>query len=991
MKYGFLTLMVLLCTVFGYSQTKTVTGTVSDNMGPMPGVNVLVKGTTNGVVTDFDGVFTIDDVSNEDILVFSYIGFVTQEVPVGTQEEIDIVLQEDTQALDEVVVVGYGTQKKSNVIGSVASVEVEEATNVPTTNVSEMLRGRAAGVQVNLGDARPGGNSNIVIRGNVSVAPGGNSPLIIVDGLPFDNLNDVAPDDIANIEILKDASSTAIYGSRASNGVILVTTKRGKVGKATINYHGYTTVQTLTKNFNQYTGQQFIDLRREANRNRFTGDYLNDENIFSPFELEAIDNQNFVDWEDLVLQDAIIQSHALSFSAGSEKTKVFSSVNYFSQEGIIPNSGFDRGTFKLNIDQEITDKLTFRGIINYQNAKQDRETGGINFTTITPLAQPYTADGELQKFYLGPSNTAVNPLWDQRESVDETKINLTDVNLSLIYDIAPNLSYTLKTFLRNRNTNQGVYRSSLHSAGDEGIDGIGVLSNTLFKQVLVENILNYTPQINDNHSLDFTAVQAFDERRTEYTQLDKSGFTNDALRFNGDATELLNNVRNVSQRRLLSFLGRVRYSYLNRYLLEATARADGASVFAENNKWGFFPAVSLAWKMHLEPFMQDIDVINEMKFRVSYGATGNQGINPLESLGVADNLPYVFGDETVAGATASSRLPNPNLKWETTTTLNAGVDFRLLNNFFQGTFEYYKANTTDLLLDRSIAGTTGFNVIRFNSGELQNQGIEASLTSNIIRKENFSWSLGLVFSRNRNKVISLTGETDDNGNPIDITDTSGRRLSIGQSINNIWLPKYDGIYQVGDDIAGSGNPLAQPGDVRVIDQDGNGQIDDRDNVFTNTDPDWYGSITNTITYKNFDLFADIYIVQGATKLNPVLANGELWKGAINGIRTKYYTPEYPSTEYPRPKPDTHLHLFPFAVRDASYLRLRTLTLGYNIPKDAFSKLGLQRAKVYLTGTNLFTFTDFRSYSPEQTPLANDQNGSAFPETRNITLGVKLGF
>lgn len=992
MRYGILTWIVLLCTAYGYSQTKTVTGTVSDNMGPMPGVNVLVKGTTNGVVSDFDGEFTIDDVSNDDTLVFSYIGFVSQEVPVGTQTEINITLIEDTQALDEVVVVGYGTQKKSNVIGSVTSVEVEEATNVPTTNVSEMLRGRAAGVQVNLGDARPGGNSNIVIRGNVSVAPGGNSPLIIVDGLPFDNLNDVAPDDIANIEILKDASSTAIYGSRASNGVILVTTKRGKVGKATVNYHGYTTVQTLTKNFNQYTGSQFIDLRREANRNRFTGDYLSDENIFTPFELEAIENQNFVDWEDLVLRDAVIQSHALSFSAGSEKTKVFSSFNYFSQEGIIPNSGFDRGTFKLNLEQKISDKLTFLGIINYQNAKQDRETGGINFTTITPLAQPYTADGELQKFYLGPSNTSVNPLWDQRESVDETKINLTDVNLSLIYDIAPNLSYTLKTFLRNRNTNQGVYRSSLHSAGDEGIDGLGVLSNTLFKQVLVENILNYTPQINDKHSLDLTAVQAFDERRTEYTQLDKSGFTNDALGFNGNATELLNNVRNVSQRRLLSFLGRVRYGYLDRYLLEATARADGASVFAENNKWGFFPAVSAAWKMHMEPFMQDIDAINEMKFRVSYGATGNQGINPLESLGVADDLPYVFGDETVAGATASSRLPNPDLKWETTTTLNAGVDFRLFNNLFQGTFEYYKANTTDLLLDRAIAGTTGFNVIRFNSGEIQNQGIEASLTSNIIRKEDFSWSLGLVFSRNRNEVISLTGELDDEGNPIDITDAnSGRRLSVGQSINNIWLPKYDGIYQEGDDIAGSGNPLAQPGDVRVVDQDGNGQIDNRDNVFTNTDPDWYGSITNTITYKNFDLFADIYIVQNATRLNPVLANGELWKGAINGIRTKYYTPEFPSTEYPRPKPDTHLHLFPFAVRDASYVRLRTLTLGYNIPRDTFSKIGLQSAKVYLTGTNLFTFTDFKSYSPEQTPLNNDQNGSAFPETRNITLGIKLGF
>ena len=306
------------------------------------------------------------------------------------------------------------------------------------------------------------------------------------------------------------------------------------------------------------------------------------------------------------------------------------------------------------------------------------------------MAKPYDENGELVKFYLGPSNTAVNPLWDQRESTDETKINLTDINLSLVYNFTPNLSYTLKTFLRNRNTNRGIYRSSLHSAGDEGVDGIAVLSNTLFKQVLVENILDYTPKINDDHSLNFTAVQAFDEQRNEYTQLDKSGFTNDALGFNGNATTLLNNVRNVSQRRLLSFLGRMRYGYLDRYLLEATARADGASVFAENNKWGFFPAVSVAWKLHNEPFMQNVDAINEMKIRVSYGATGNQGINSLESLGVADDLPYVFGDQTVAGATASSRLPNPDLKWETTKTLNTGVDFRLFNNLFEGTFLVYK-------------------------------------------------------------------------------------------------------------------------------------------------------------------------------------------------------------------------------------------------------------------------------------------------------------
>ena len=261
--------------------------------------------------------------------------------------------------------------------------------------------------------------------------------------------------------------------------------------------------------------------------------------------------------------------------------------------------------------------------------------------------------------------------------------------------------------------------------------------------------------------------------------------------------------------------------------------------------------------------------------------------------------------------------------------------------------------------------------------------------TNLVRGEDFRWTLGLIFSKNENEIISLTGELDDDGNPIDMTDTWGRRLSVGQSINNIWQPKYDGIYQEGDDIASTGNPLAQPGDVRVVDQDGNGQIDDRDNVFISTDPDWYGSITNTFSYKNFDLFADIYIVQGATKLNPVLANGELWKGAINGIRTKYYTPEHPSTEYPRPKPDTHLHLYSFAVRDASYVRLRTLSLGYNIPSESLSKFGVKSANVYITGTNLFTSTDFRSYSPEQPPVSGWE--SEFPETRNITLGVKVGF
>ncbi|MFT6334496.1 MAG: TonB-linked SusC/RagA family outer membrane protein [Saprospiraceae bacterium] len=980
---------VLFFSLSSYGQTRTITGNVQDEDGPLIGVNILIKGTATGDASDLDGNFTITNVSNSDVLILSYTGYDTQEVVVGDQTAMNVTMMGSSEYLTEIIVVGYGAKKKSNVVGSVTSVNIEEATALPTTNVSEMLRGRAAGVQVNLADARPGGNSNIVIRGNVSVAPNGNSPLIIVDGLPFDNLNDVAPDDIANIEILKDAASTAIYGSRASNGVILVTTKSGKEGRITLNYHGFATTQSVTRNFNQYDGQQFIDLRREANRNRFTGDYLNDQNIFSPFELESIANENYVDWEDQILDDSFLQSHSLSLSAGTEKTKIFSSLSYFDQKGIIPNSGYNRAAFKLNLDQKITDKLSLRGIFNYQNSGQDRESGNLNFTNITPLAKPFDENGDLIKFYFGPAFTAVNPLWDQRESVDETNINLTDINLTVKYQILPGLSYSLRTFLRTRNTNRGLYRTSLHSAGDEGVNGFGLLANTLFRQSLVENIVNYAPEIGTNHSIDFTAVQAFDEQKNEFTQIEKSGFTNDALSYNGDATNLLGNPRNVSKRRLLSYLGRVRYDYMDRYLVEFTARADGASVFSENNKWGFFPAASAAWKVHLEPFMENITQVDELKMRVSYGATGNQGINSLETLGKADDIPYIFGNNTVSGATASSRLPNPNLKWETTRTFNAGVDFRLFKNFFEGTIEYYYAKTSDLLLDRAIAGTTGFNVIRFNVGELENKGLEASLITNLIRSDDFNLSVGMVFSRNRNKVLALTGDVDDDGNAIDISDSFGRRLSVGQSINNIWLPQYDGIYQEGDNIADSGNPLAQPGDIRVIDQDANGQIDNRDNVFTNTDPDWYGSINTTMSYKGFQLFVDMFIVQGATRLNNVLANGELWKGSINGIRTKYYTPEFPSTAYPRPKPDTHLHLFPFAVRDASYIRLRTVTLGYTFPKTMADNLGFSNVNVYFTGTNLFTGTDFRSYSPEQ-GLVNGSS-TVFPETRNFTFGLKLGF
>ena len=986
-------LMLLLST--SLIAQRSIDGVVLEQSSeqPLMGVNVIKKNTNEGVTSDFDGKFTLNNVSPGDVYIISYVGFKSKEIIIEDQNSLSILLEEDSALLDEIVVVGYGSQLKSNVVGSVVSVEVDKASQIPTTNVTELLRGRAAGVQVNLGDPRPGGNSSIIIRGNVSVA-GGNNPLIIVDGLPFDNLNDISPDDIQSVEILKDAASTAIYGARASNGVVLVTTKKAKEGYTTFNFSSYITTQTLTKNFDMYDEVGFFNYRMDAWRARTGISKPPVRFVWDDFELDFIENQNYVNWEDLALQDALLSNYTLSYSSGTEKSKVYSSLNYFTQDGIIPNSGFDRLQFKLNYSQELTDKLSLDGIINIQNANQSRETGGIFLASLSPIAKPYDDDGNLVKYYFGEENSvAINPLWDQNESFDETETNLTDISVKLNYDITPKIKYSLKTFYRNRNTDQGTYRSSEHSAGDEGNNGVGVLIDTQYKQLLIEHILNYDIIDNDLHKLDFTGVHAFDQQDFKFNELVKSDFVNDALLYNGLASELLSNSRDVWRRRVLSFMGRFRYSFQNKYLMEFTTRADGASVFSEDNKWGFFPAVSFAYKVEED---LNLDYVNQLKLRLSYGATGNQGINPLESLGVANYNPYVFGNSTVSGSSASSRLRNPSLKWETTTTFNTGLDFGIFDNRLRGTFEYYKANTTDLLLDRQLASSTGYNVTRFNVGELQNQGLELTLNGTAYDNNDLSFDMGIMWSTNKNEVIALTGETQIDPQTgeeyfIDITDSGGRRLSIGQSINSFWQPEYAGIYQPEDLLPGSPvNPEvgAKAGHIRVVDQNGDGLIDIEDNVFLNADPDWFGSLNATLRFKNFDLFADFYIVQGVTRINSILANGEFWKAEMNGPIVPYYTDDNPSTSWPKANATAAWlkHLTSFAAQDASYLRLRTLTLGYNFGNRIKDFIKAKSGRIYFTGTNLFTMTDFLSYSPEQ-----DLSAGVFPETLNMTVGLKLSF
>ena len=978
-----LPLFLFLCLgVATLGAQTTVSGTVTDEGGePLVAATVAGKGTTSGTVTDLDGAFTLTVPEGVSVLVVSYVGYRSREVAVSAQP-IRVQLATNDQLLEEVVVVGYGTVRKSDVVGSVASVDVEDATAIPTTNVSEMLRGRAAGVQVNLADARPGGNSNIVIRGKVSLV--GNDPLIIVDGVPYDNINDVAPEDIASVEVLKDASSQAIYGARAANGVILITTRRGQAGRVRVNYHGYRTVQKLTKNFDLFTGPEFADVRREAQRTGNNDEFLDDAILFEPEELQSLEEGTFVDWEELLIQDAVLQSHALTLSGGSDRTKFYSSFNYFDQDGIIPTSGFRRGTVRLNVDQAVSDRFTLQANVNFQKSDQDRESGSINYITISPLARPFDADGNLTKFPLGEGSTTVNPLWNIRESDNQIETTLIDLNFVGSYDLLPGLNYRLNTFFRNRATNQGIYRSTQHAEGDADIQGLATLGNGLYREYLVENILNFTPTVNERDVLDFTFVQAVNQRNNEETSITKSGFPNDALSFNGNATEVRGNSRDVSRRRLVSFLGRARYNLANRYLLTLTARADGSSVFAENNKWGFFPAAALAWKAHEEDFLADVRAITQLKPRISYGATGNEGIDPAESLGLADDLPYTFGGVTAGGFAPLRRLPNPDLKWETTTTLNLGVDFGLWNNRLRGTFEVYHASTTDFLLDRTLAGTTGFEVTRFNIGEVENRGLEALVNYDLVRNDKLRWSVGAVWSRNRNEIISLDGSRDEEGNPIDF---ESQGLFIGQPIDNIRQRVFDGIFQNEAEIAASAQPDAEVGDIRVLDLDGDGMITNDDRRIYRSNPDWYGSLNTTVVWGGFDFFADVYFVRGATQLNPYLADfslGGTLQGSRNGIAREYFTPESPSSTAPRPRPGTAGNLFALAVQDASYLRLRTLTLGYTLPTDLTGRIGLETAKVYFTGTNLITDTDYLSYSPEQNP-------GAFPDARGFTFGLRVGF
>lgn len=979
----------ILFSYSGYGQNKSIEGVVSDNSGnPLPGVTVIVKDTSNGTTTDFDGKFNLTATTGDSI-VLSYVGFKTKEIEVGNSNSYNVTLEEENTALDEIVVVGYGTQKKSDIISSVTTVKSEDLNRVPSSDIGDMLKGQAAGVFITPGDSGPGSSSNILIRGQSSIN-GGNNPIVIVDGVPVGSINDVNSNDIASMEILKDAAAQAIYGARASNGVILISTKRAKEGKASISYNGYFGMQYINRNFDVYTPDEYAMLKREAFRTVNGGLYLPDQDVFTAIELESLQNGNSIDWFDEVLKVAPIENHNFNFSTGSEKTKVYTGFNFQKQDGVIPGTDFQRLIIRLNVDQKLNSWLSLGLNTNWNiSKKNDPGTGNTleRLVKASPLGVIYDENGDLA---LNPSGfqESINPLLDL-DSTENLENNRNDI-MNVFFDVKPfkGFNYRLNVSRRSWNQRAEEYSTSKSNVGfQNGGLGQGKITFQQSSEWQLENIFNYDFEKN-NHNLDLTFVQSINERRNDYFRNKASNLQNDIVGIYGlSSAEFNEPLISASERSLLSFVGRAQYGFNGKYYLTASFRVDGSSVFGTNNKWGYFPAVAMGWNVHKEDFMEDVNVLNNLKLRFSYGSVGNEGISPYGSLSTAEQRDYIFNDIKSSGYIPGNSLPNPNLKWETSTTFNAAIDFGLWKNRVSGTFEYYNTRTKDLLVNKTLNAALGYTRILSNVGEIENKGYELAINGYIVDNKDFKINAGVNFSSNKNKIISLFG-LDEDADGIEDDDVANQWF-IGYPIDVDYNYKYAGIFQSQEEIDNSHQPYAEIGSIRLVDVDPNdGDLNPDDRVITKKDPDWYGTFSLDVTYKDFDFSAQATAVQGRKRNNPYYYSynqgGDL-RGLFNGIKQNYWTPENTTGNWPRPNGgDSPDFLNTLGLQDASFFRISLLTLGYTLPESLMNKLNMGSVRLYSTARNPVTITDYKSYSP-------DQNPNAYPEQVSVVFGLQITF
>jgi len=1013
---------------------KKISGKVTDQTGgSLPGVSVVVKGTTTGVITDGNGIYTFVTVPENATLVFSFVGMKSQEIKVGNQSTLNVILTDETIGLEEVVAIGYGTQKKKDLTGAIASIESKQIEKIPTNGIDKALQGQVAGLQISSTSGAPGGNTTILVRG-ISSITGGVEPLFVVDGYPVTSvgysnpLSTINPNDIESVDVLKDASATAIYGSRGSNGVVIITTKRGKTGKPKIEFDVYTGIQEVAHKIDMMNAKQFsswlIDARNNGYLDNTPSGNISDDNskrgnsykISDKYKdaayLESIGEGT--DWQDAIFRQALMQNYQLSVSGGNEGVRYSISGGYFNQDGIVIKSNFKRYSFKANVDAKISDKLSV-GITMLPSFSREETppiTGhygamGIINTALAldPTIPVYNPDGSYSTTYISTDGNAsmAHPVKIANEySIKNAQSRLFS-NAYAEYLFLPELK--LKTsmgtdvnYFKTRN-----YKPLTLSGNSATAPATATITNNEAINWLSETTLSYKKLFADKHQID--AVAGFTAQSDHFDAV-----TTNATNFPDDLVQNINGgtvtsgSENIATNNILSAFARANYVFKGKYLLTATIRQDGSSRFGGNRKWGTFPSGSIGWKVSEEKFMSSVKFISDLKIRTSYGVTGNNAIGDYRALGLVNSSNYVIGDVLTPGSVPGS-LPNPNLGWESQSQLDLGIDFSLFENRINIVADWYDKRNKDMLFNVQTPSVTGFTNAIVNLGEVQNKGIEFAInTRNLVGK--FKWTTNFNITFNKNKVLAMSTATDKiYGN------TGGRGNSnvtmVGESIGVFYGKRFLGVFNTNEEAAAyKAQPFAKAGDFKFKDVDNNGKIDDNDReVIGSPHPKYFFGFNNTFTYKSFSLdiltngmmgqkvFASLFALNNSgVQNNMAFIDEARWRSADQPGTGTYGS----FGRSIRGGKNDNFAYSSWALFDASFFRIKQITLNYTIPTSIVEHLKLQSVRCYIGVSNVFTFTDYPGYDPEvgnggdtQTVLGVDFG--TYPSARTYTLGINLSF
>jgi TonB-linked SusC/RagA family outer membrane protein len=1015
----FCLLSLLPCAVQAQGGDVTIKGFITSQTGePLSGVSVLVKGSSKGTTTKSDGSFEIGAPQNS-TLVFSYIGYIGKEIKVNSnQPNLSLQLLTDKNELSQVIVVGYGTRRKSDVTGAITSISEQSIKDVPASNLASAIQGQGAGIDIQRSGAnsKPGATPNILIRGTRSLTAS-NSPLIVVDGIPFNgNINDLNQDDVSSVEILKDASSTAIYGSRGANGVILITTKRGRTAKPVFTYSGYVGQTRLIREFPVMNAEEFTLLKKWANINGNPGKYtgLDDpqfltNGVFAPEEVEGLKIGRNTDWQSYIYKTGIMTDHQLGISGGTDITQYAISGGYFNQTGIYEGQQFERYTVKASIDQQLGKR--FKVGLNSLNTYSIRSGESANpmaqALRASPLVSPFNSTGAiLNDFVPGSASQVWNPLADLIPGAvaEERKRLGTFTTLFVEVSLYKGLKYKFNSGVEIRNDSYNNYYSGKTSFRVNQGGAAASNRNSNNTNYTIENLLTYDKTFLQKHKLNFTGLYSIQESKTISNQFDYN-INSDYLAFyNPVYGSNLKPQGSYSKWDIISYMGRINYSFDDRYLLTLTMRSDGSSRLAPGNKWHTFPSAAAAWNISRESFFKGIQKINNLKLRASYGTVGNTAISPYQTLGALSPIVYNFGSSYTTGAYFSN-ASNDSLTWENTSTANIGLDFGIFNNRISGSIEIYKQFTSSLLLSQTLPITSGIpNAIVTNVGKTENKGLEIHISSVNIQgraKNDFTWTSDLNFFINRGKITQLA-----NGATKDVANS----WFVGQPIDVYYDWKRMGIWQntvadsaearrLGLTVTGSGSVI---GTIRVADVSGpdgkpDGKIDQTyDRIIVGTaEPDWEGGTTQRFSYKGFDFTVVAFARWGYT-LNSSLYGGNFvntYQGIYNNLKVDYWTPLNGQPDFPKPNSNNTnpVNRSVLSYFDGSFIKIRSMSLGYNFSQGLVQKIGGRSLRVYAIATDPFIlFSPYRRIGGID-PEGAGTVGIDTPPVWSLTFGLNLSF